>query len=72
MIIVSGEKNVHFPVLNNSYLKVQCLVSLFKYIATYIRLITAYKCSIACLAGGFKGLGVYGEGNYSERNEKDA
>jgi hypothetical protein len=27
---------------------------------------------LACVAGGFKGLGVYGEGNYGERNEKDA
>ena len=27
---------------------------------------------IACVAGRFKGLGVYGEGNYGERNEKDA
>ncbi len=26
---------------------------------------------LACVAGGFKGLGVYGEGNYGERNEKD-
>ena len=26
---------------------------------------------VACVAGGFKGLGVYGEGNYGERNEKD-
>ena len=25
---------------------------------------------VACVAGGFKGLGVYGEGNYGERNEK--
>ena len=27
--------------------------------------------TVACVAGGFKGLGVYGEGNYGERNEKD-
>ena len=27
---------------------------------------------IACVAGGFKGLGVYSEGNYGERNVKDA
>ncbi len=26
---------------------------------------------LACIAGGFKGLGVYSEGNYGERNEKD-
>ncbi len=26
---------------------------------------------MACPAGGFKGLEVYGEGNYGERNEKD-
>ena len=28
--------------------------------------------SIACVAGGFKELGVYSEGNYGERNVKDA
>ena len=28
--------------------------------------------TVACVAGGFKGLRVYGEGNYGERNEKDA
>ncbi len=27
--------------------------------------------TLACVAGGFKGLGVYSEGNYGERNEKD-
>ena len=27
---------------------------------------------LACVAGGFKGLGFYSEGNYGERNEKDA
>ncbi len=27
---------------------------------------------VACVAGGFKGLGFYSEGNYGERNEKDA
>ena len=26
---------------------------------------------VACVAGGFKGLGVYGVGNYEERSEKD-
>ena len=28
--------------------------------------------NIACVAGGFKGLAVYSEGNYGERNVKDA
>ncbi len=27
---------------------------------------------IACVAGGFKELGVYYEGNYGERNEEEA
>ncbi len=33
--------------------------------------LVAQWSDVACVAGGFKGLGVYGEGNYGERNEKD-
>ena len=33
--------------------------------------ISSSPLGVACVAGGFKRSGVYGEGNYGERNEKD-